>query len=164
MSVGVRVEVEAVLDVDVVRPIRALEQLPQLAVEAEHRQRAVRRRDLHRAEHEALRRVGAVDPDRRVVRILRQRVGGAKRLDGRRAGRPWSWRPVAVRGVARRARRDRLRDPATARRDRDGQSSHQNSTFTPKSDPPVVVLFLQHAVGHALVVAQQRVVEVSRST
>jgi hypothetical protein len=72
---------QAVLDVDVVRAIRPLDEIEQLAVEPEDRERAVRRRHLHRAEHQALARVGPVHPDRRVVWIERQGSGRPQRRD-----------------------------------------------------------------------------------
>jgi hypothetical protein len=87
-DVGERgVQVEPVFDVDVVGPIGTFQKLPQCPVHAEHSERAVGRCHLHRPEHEALRRVRAVDPDRRIVGIARQRVGRAQRRHNRH-----SWR------------------------------------------------------------------------
>ena len=87
-------------------------ELPQLSVDAEHGERAVGRRDLHRPEHEALRRIAAIDPDRRIVWIPRQRIGRERRRDGGRA---------RFRRRSSRVSRRRRRFAAANRRDPQGQ-------------------------------------------
>jgi hypothetical protein len=67
-----------VLDVDVVGPIEPRDHLADPAVETEDRERAVRRPHLDRADDQAAGRILAVDPDRRVVRIMRNRRGRAQ--------------------------------------------------------------------------------------
>src|SRR5262245_57446851 len=73
---GNAVEWKSVLDVDIVRSIdAACQQLPQVTVDAKHREPAIGRGDFYRAEDQALRRIETIDPDRWIVRIVRDRVG-----------------------------------------------------------------------------------------
>ena len=86
--------------------------------------------DLHGAEHEALRRIGAVDPDRRVVGIAAAVYRCARdRLDGCAIAR----RPATARGRRAERRRPAPSDGDAAATTASRCESHQNSTLMPKS-------------------------------
>jgi hypothetical protein len=117
-----------VLDVDVVRSIESRDHLADPAVEAEHRERAVRRGNLDSSHDEAAGRILPVDPDRRVVRVMSNRRGCAQwRNRNGIGGVGWRW--WRLRG---RACREEHR--GEARRPGDTRLSHGQSTFTPKSN------------------------------
>jgi hypothetical protein len=78
---GLGTEAKSVFDIHVVRPIDSGNRLSQVAVETMDDDRTRRRSDLHGADNHALRRVGRMNPDGGVIRVVRQRRGSVGRLD-----------------------------------------------------------------------------------
>ncbi len=77
----------ALLDVDVVRPVNAGNDLANRAIQSEDDHGPMRRGDLVGADNQAPGRVGGMNPDGRVIRVVGDRRRGERGTEWR--GRRW---------------------------------------------------------------------------